>query len=266
MFDIFRKNPDALASAITGKQAGATLFVTAGMDGDEYAGIAAAFEVAEHYTDGNFSGRLIIVPIVNMAGFEAGCAENPTDHKYPKYCIPGRAWGSASERLVNHLVKTYAQHAHMWLDLHSGGRNELAIPCIWNDITGVAPVDARGEAFGNASGATAVVREQARRRSRSLATRGCTYALAESEDPSQHVSYVQVAMQTLEMVPKTIQHTPPRVFTATRELRAAIDGPWDPQEYESTMPPTELLLWHRLAGSMRKGDRLGEIAHSEQKS
>lgn len=250
----------------TSTHAGATLLVTAGMDGDEYAGIAAAFTVAEQYKDTNFSGRLIILPIVNSTGFEARLAENPVDGKFPKHCIPGRAWGSVSERLIHHITNTYARHADMWLDLHSGGLNELAIPCIWTDVTNTEKVDTRGRTFSSLSGATVAVHEQAGKRSRALAKLGCTYVLAESEEPAQHVSYVRTAMQTLHMLPGTPVRTPMRVFTKTRELRAAASGQWDPQEHAAHLPQNELLLWHRLASIVQKGDRLGEIAYDEQKS
>jgi predicted deacylase len=42
-----------------------TLLITAGIDGDEYAGIEVAYRLIDG-SDRPFAGRLLIIPIVNM--------------------------------------------------------------------------------------------------------------------------------------------------------------------------------------------------------
>ncbi|MCX6820164.1 MAG: succinylglutamate desuccinylase/aspartoacylase family protein [Candidatus Adlerbacteria bacterium] len=262
MFGFFsaRKKAESIIRAlpvadITGAKAGPTLLVTAGLDGDEYAGIEAAYAAAEKYSDGNFSGRLIILPLVNMPGFEAGVSHNPLDKKFPKYCIPGRAHGSPTERLMYYIVQTCARSAVLWLDLHSGARDEITTSCLWNDITGVPEVDARGELFTQHSGALAAVREHAGRRSKALAAYDCAYVLAESEDATQHMRYIERAMQQLGMLAGQPPTETIRIFTKTRDMYTLAEE----------IKTGEVLLWHKTAPSARKGERAGEIAYDELK-
>lgn len=263
MFDLFgaqkktRAAIDAMPVAdIAGEQNGPTLLVTAGMDGDEYTPIEAAYRAAELYRGGNFSGRLIILPIVNIPGFDARVSHNPLDGKFPKYCIPGNVHGSMTQRLMHHIVQTYARGAHMWLDLHSGAPDETALSCLWNDVTGVIDVDARGQAFTAASGVAAAVRGQAGPASHALAKHGCAYVLAESEDESEHRAYIERAMQTVQMLPGTSAPLLPKIFRKTRDMHSLTEE----------IGPGELVLWHKLYDSAKTGERVGEIAYDEQTS
>lgn len=253
MFGFFRTHLDLPVADISGRP-GKTLLVTAGMDGDEYAPIAAAFAAAEKYKEANFHGRLIILPIVNISGFEAGVSENPLDKKFPKYCIPGSRWGTSSERLMYHIVHTYARYADFWLDLHSGAQDEITQNCAWNALTGVADVDARGETFCTTSGLAAAVREPAGRAAKMLATFGCTYVLAESEDTHMHEQYIERAMQALGMVGGSPSTNPVRIFKKTRDIYTL-------DEYVHT---NEMVLWSKLHNAERTGARVGEIAYDEQ--
>jgi hypothetical protein len=238
---------------ITGSRPGPILLVTAGLDGDEYPSIAAAFAAAERYSSGDFAGRLIILPIVNTAGFDAGISQNPIDGKYPKYCIPGSIFGTSSQRLMRRIVQTYARHAALWLDLHSAAQGETVIPCLWNDITGAAEVDARGEAFTRSSGVTAAVREQGGHATRVLAKHGCTYVIAESEEEAQHSAYIERAMQTLGMISGSAPTQPPRIFRKTRDMKT----------FEETPSEGELVLWQKTTNPPGYKGRFGEIACEE---
>ncbi|MBY0473229.1 succinylglutamate desuccinylase/aspartoacylase family protein [Patescibacteria group bacterium] len=238
---------------ILGLKPGPTLLVTAGLDGDEYPPIAAAFEAAQRYKDGDFAGRLIILPIVNIAGFDAGTSKNPIDGKYPKYCIPGRLFGTSSDRLMRSVVKTYAQHSALWLDLHSAAQGETVIPCLWNNISGVASVDALGEAFTRVSGVIAAVREQGGRATCTLAKHGCTYVIAESEEEEQHAAYIEHALQVLGMIPDNSPTQPPRIFTKTRDMKT----------FEETPNEGELVLWQKTTNLPGHKGRFGEIAYEE---
>ncbi len=254
MFGPFRASPTPPLVDIHGRP-GTTLLITAGMDGDEYAPIAAAYEAAEKFRDGDFNGRLIIVPIVNIAGFEAHMSANPIDGKFPKYCIPGHAWGTSTERLIYTLVQTYARHAGLWLDLHSGAQNEIAIDCAWNDITSVEDIDARGTACITALGIDAAIREPAYRGLKTLARYGCAYVLAESEDEGTHAAYIERTMQTLGMLPGTPASRHTRTFSKTRPLRTF--------EEMHALQDGEVVVWHTIP---THGECRGAIAYDEQTS
>ncbi len=126
---------------IQGERPGKTFLVTAGIDGDEYTGIQAAYELIEVYRKRNFAGRLIVIPIVNVPGFEAGCSENPLDGQFPKSVFPGKENDSPTERLVDWLARSYVSESYVWFDLHSGALNERLNPFLWTYETGVASVD-----------------------------------------------------------------------------------------------------------------------------
>lgn len=116
---------------IEGDSQGKTLLITAGMDGDEYAGIEAAYRLIGEVERKKFKGKLIIIPIVNIPGFESLTSANPLDNKYPKLIFPGRKNGSPTERLIDWLATNYVYQADVWLDLHGGAIDEILDPYIY---------------------------------------------------------------------------------------------------------------------------------------
>lgn len=199
---------------VKGSRVGKTLLVTAGMDGDEYTGIEAAYALAEKYKGGNFAGQLVIVPVANVSAFWAEQSKNPDDQKYPKYIFPGNKHGSASEQLVHWLANDYVYQAHAWLDLHCGSLTETITPLLWTFKTGTS-VDETTKAFIAASGAPTVVYEPAESTDQSylLTPRGIMYALAESggrgerapADIARHIAWTESLMQVLGMLDATPQ-------------------------------------------------------------
>jgi len=103
------------------------VLITAGIDGDEYAGIEAAKHLILTY-QGNIP--LTIIPIVNLAGYLAKTSFNPLDGKYPKYIYPGSKFGSSSSKLKYQLSQ-YERGIDLWIDLHGGASDEHLKPFIW---------------------------------------------------------------------------------------------------------------------------------------
>jgi predicted deacylase len=243
---------------IAGNTPGATLFITAGLDGDEYVGIEAAYATAETYKDGDFCGRLIIVPIVNIPGFDAGTSSNPIDGKFPKYCIPGSLFGN-TPRMMRKLVKTYARYATLWLDLHSGATGETVIPHMWNAITEIKKVDAVSTMFCQNSGADIIVREHATAGIKKLGKQGCPYVLAESDEVAQHTEYIVRAMEQLGMLPRKLPPPArPRIFQKSMAFTAA-------NKHEVERMTGSIVLWQKIEPATTQDGRLGEIAYDEVK-
>lgn len=214
---------------IKGARAGKTLLVTAGMDGDEYAGMCAAFRLVETFQDKAFSGRLIVVPLINQPGYEAGLSENPIDHKFPKHIFPGRALGSASERLMHWLTTTFVSEANAWHDMHGGAHDEHLRPFLWVSKTRNATMDELTQNLLRTTSAQTVLQERAKffSKERQLAKRGCWFVLAESgelgeqkaEDIERHVRWVKETMAVLGMLdalPKNSDR-PPRIFSRVKQ-------------------------------------------------
>ena len=281
---------------IAGAAAGKTLLVTAGMDGDEYAGIEAAYQIIDQFAQGNFSGRIIVMPVVNIPGFEHESSYNPLDDRFPKNIFPGSSHGSTSEQLVHWLATTYAYHADAWIDLHGGSLTESIVPFIWTYATGVEAVDALTSAFHVASGAEVVVHEDAVWLSRAsrLAKRGCMYALVESGerggrdsvDINRHVGWVEALMREMGMSPKLADHSrtsSPTILRHTCLVEAPQSGIFRPAHTRTTVLKGEVLgtisnylqsttrdivaaqsgaiLWSKRTMAARKGDILYGIGY-----
>ena len=280
---------------IAGKAPGPTLLVTAGMDGDEYAGIEAAYAIIEKYKDGDFTGRLVVLPIVNIFGFEHESSHNPKDKKLPKLIPVGTTNGTSSEMLVHWLITTYASNAHAWIDLHGGALTEVVTPYVHCYTTGVVGSDTTTKNFHESLVNTLVLLTNAGRgsRARTLAQKGCTYILTESggrgevqkEDIEQHLLWVEALMQTLTMTPKQPASKPSQ--TVIRKIhyhvatRAGIFRPSLPVKHtvvmgdvmgaESTYQnnavknvvalQSGIVLWQKRTIAMRKGDILFAIGY-----
>lgn len=277
-----------------GKRSGATMLVTAGVDGDEYAGIDAAYALIDRHADGDFAGRLIIMPLVNVPGFHAECSLNPLDGKYPKLFSLGTEDGTATQRLM-HRVSAYAQGASAWIDLHGGSLTEALNPFLWTYRTGVPAVDAFSYALGSAVGTLPHVHETAGMGSKALrlAKQGCAYVINESgergsvrrADVDRHMSVVHHAMGILGMIPRHDVHVvgAPQSYSHVTYLQAPFDGIWrlhhishddvahgtligtyakmdgsDPRAVHA--PHAGKKLWWKETMSMRKGDTLCAIA------
>jgi predicted deacylase len=113
-----------------GQGEGESIVITAGIDGDEYAGIEAAYTLIEYFTKSKFVGKLVIIPILNIPGFEAGVSWNPLDNKYPKHIFPGKEKGSSSEKLMYWIDQNFLYDATFWIDVHSGATTEVLEPFI----------------------------------------------------------------------------------------------------------------------------------------
>lgn len=101
------------------------ILITAGMDGDEYAAIAAAKKLLTKKLK-----NVTIVPIVNTEGYKKGVSFNPLDYTFPKHVFPGKEMGNPTERLMYRLATEYIYKCNVWIDLHGGAKDEQLYPFI----------------------------------------------------------------------------------------------------------------------------------------
>lgn len=284
---------------MVGKLPGKTLVVTAGMDGDEYAGIAAAYEVIDRYADGNFAGRLVVIPMVNVPGFMAECSQNPIDGLFPKNLFPGRSNGSATERLVHWLKTTWFDGADCVFDCHGAAITEGLNPFLWLYRSGSLGADLI-DAVAQRSGAELIVQEQVGMgtKAHALAKHGCAYILAESGgagkalavDTSRHVRWIEATMAALGMIdaPEARENPQqPAVYRRVSYTVAPCDGIWSPEPFKGSIVESKQLLgtyetlrgtgktpmylrhggmrlWWKETMAMRKGDVLCAVAYDER--
>lgn len=234
---------------IQGRRSGKTLLVTAGMDGDEYAGIEAAGRLAEKFRATDFGGRLIIVPTVNLDGYRAHTSSNPLDRKFPKSIFPGRADGSDSERLVYWLSHEHVAAADAWIDLHGGASDEHLNPFLWLYKTGVPKVDKLNQAFiERSSSRLLLTRAGFFSKAKRLARLGKWYLMAEAGElglvdeaaVTQHLRWIELGMQTLRMirvvVDPAVTNTEMRIYSRLQKKQTL-----DPADRQH-------LLWWREGG------------------
>ena len=114
---------------INGAGEGPTLVVTAGVHAAEYASIAAALELGRSLDPARLSGRVIVVPVVDMPAFPArSIYVCPLDGKNPNRVFPGNAHGTASEQIADWLFRNVIKQATCYVDLHGGDLIEALVP------------------------------------------------------------------------------------------------------------------------------------------
>lgn len=117
---------------IEGKEPGKTLVATAGVHGCEYIGMEALRQLGQELEPENMSGRLILIPVVNEAGFYAGARQvNPSDGKNLNREFPGKEDGTVTQRIAKVLEQEIYPVADFLMDLHGGDVNEKATPFVY---------------------------------------------------------------------------------------------------------------------------------------
>jgi predicted deacylase len=280
---------------LVGTEEGKTLLVTAGMDGDEYAGVEAAFSLIKKYSVSSFHGKLIIIPIVNISGFLSETSYNPDDNKYPKHIFPGNPRGTPSEKLISWIFTTYAERADAWIDLHGGALGETLSPFLWCFKTGTSAIDVQTNAFCNAVDAHTIIIDETGLEPKTYFSkrRKAPFILAESgelgkrssEDIQRHISWTEALMSTLQMINRHESSTfasDKRYFRRVTEVSAPFDGictplisnsavskgdvlgtitSLDTQETRSLYAPVSgYTLWHKVGMGCRKGSVVFGIA------
>ena len=120
-FSVWKSHPDQPSQVL----------ITAGIDGDEFAAIDLSVSFIKSY-QGDIP--VTVIPVVNLAGYQAHTSYNPQDSRYPKHIFPGSRWGSSSSRLM-HEVSKYTIGVKLWIDLHCGATGETLIPFAWASHT-----------------------------------------------------------------------------------------------------------------------------------
>ena len=113
---------------LDGREPGPCLLVTAGVHGSEFCSIEAALRLMR-LDPAEIRGSLVVLPILNPQGFRArSIYVMPQDGKNLNRAFPGRADGTASERLAHWLVTAVYRQADAYLDLHGGDLDESLVP------------------------------------------------------------------------------------------------------------------------------------------
>lgn len=288
--DIGPRTIDIPVADFSGSAPGKTLLVTAGMDGDEYASIEAAYRLAEEFSVRDFRGRLVVIPIVNIMGFWNECSHNPIDGLFPKMRLLGKEKGSSTERLMHWLSTTYVGGADAWYDAHGGAITEGVTPLLWTQRTPrTAPLV---DALRDMRLADVFMDERAGLWSAAaiLGKSGCVYTIGESgsrgkraeEDIARHTRWMHGMMHALGMVDDAPAPVSQDVFTKVAYCMAPSEGIWRPLPTQREVtkgdvlgecvsidnrnrrivkaPATGVRMWWKETMALRSGDVLCAIA------
>lgn len=269
--------------------AGKTILITAGMDGDEYSGIEAAYALIDYFSKQKLTDRIIIIPVVNIPGFEKAVSWNPYDNKYPKHIFPGKEKGSATERLMFWLSENFLRDTDLWIDLHSGAATEALDPFVrvWKSKNTVD--QSIEKLLKKVKANTIIFDNQQRSFVSAIAKKKTAYILLESgelgqrksKDVKQHIDWVkQMLSQNNSRQARTIN-----VYENVSELVANNDGVWVPMFFGKNVKKgtvlgevrtldgkvlekvlakyTGVFLWRREAMSCKKGDDLYAYAYNK---
>ena len=239
------------------KESSQHILITAGIDGDEYAGIEAAYFLIDHFRKQPPSLSITILPLINIPGFYNGTSHNPLDGKYPKHIFPGSERGSASEQLL-YFVSTFLKKNTLWIDLHSGASTETLTPFIWATQTKNREIDRVSEdLLSHVETPLLVYDKYPTKKVSTLAKRGIPYLLLESGQRGereakairQHVAWVESLIETFKNRQST-QKTK-TVYTTVNEYVANHQGLWT--------------SYKKVGDSVEKGQLLGVISNTEKK-
>ena len=109
--------------------AGPTLLALAGNHGDEYEGQVALMKLARSLQPDHVSGRVIIIPALNLPAVLAGTRLSPIDGVNLNRAFPGKYNDSVTGLIAHFLTSVLFPLADIVMDIHSGGRSMEFFPC-----------------------------------------------------------------------------------------------------------------------------------------
>jgi hypothetical protein len=196
---------------INGAHEGPTMLVTAGVHAAEYASIAAALDLGRTLDPASLAGRVIVVPVLNVAGFGVRSIYiSPLDGKNLNRVFPGDASGTASEQVADWLFRNAIKQANHYIDLHGGDLTEALVPFTIVFKSGNAQVDNASLEMAKVFGINNLVRSETPGSAYAAATKaGVPSILAEAggqgiwppEDVARLRDGVNRVMRHLKMLP-----------------------------------------------------------------
>ena len=108
---------------------GPTVLVSAGVHGDEYAGIAAIRHFFSTQKLESIKGQLIIMPMTNYPAFCAVSRVSPLDNLNLNRIFPGDPAGTPTEQIASFIDQKILPRVDFVLDFHTGASKSDWIPC-----------------------------------------------------------------------------------------------------------------------------------------
>lgn len=107
---------------------GPTALLTGANHGDEYEGPIALQSLANTLKPEEITGRVIVLPMMNMPAFAAGTRCSPIDGANMNRSFPGKPDGTVTQKICDYIATQLVPQADIVLDFHSGGRTLDFLP------------------------------------------------------------------------------------------------------------------------------------------
>lgn len=107
---------------------GPTVLMTGASHGDELEGPILLSELARQLDPNELTGRVLIVPAMNVPALQAGRRLSPVDGKNLNRVFPGDPAGSLTERIAAAICRELVPLASVVLDIHAGGQSLDFLP------------------------------------------------------------------------------------------------------------------------------------------
>jgi predicted deacylase len=172
---------------LRGKKPGPVVVVTAAVHGDEINGTGILHELVFDSPPKLVAGTLVLVPVVNVFGFETQSRYMPDRRDLNRF-FPGSAAGSLTSRVAHTLFSEVIEQADFGIDLHTAAEGRTNFPNVRGDLR-VPGVRRLARAFGcelivHGGGPSGSLRREAVRA-------GCPTILLEAGEPSRMEPAVQ---------------------------------------------------------------------------
>lgn len=107
---------------------GPTIVFTGGNHGDEYEGPISLLKLANSLKPEDISGRVIILPAMNLPAVRAAKRVSPIDGVNMNRAFPGRRDGSVTQMICHYIATCILPEADVVVDIHAGGKTLDFVP------------------------------------------------------------------------------------------------------------------------------------------
>ncbi len=125
---------------------GPNVFVSAAVHGDEINGTGAIRELIIHEPFALRRGTMILIPVVNVLGFERHARYLP-DRRDLNRCFPGSTTGSMASRMARVIMDELVTRCQYGIDLHTAAVRRTNFPNVRADMSDTE-VARMAKAFG----------------------------------------------------------------------------------------------------------------------
>ena len=112
----------------TGSMAGKTIFISAGVHGDEINGIEILQRFMDNLDVSMLAGTIIFLPLINVSGFRAKDRYVQYDGKDLNRCFPGDDKGTVSEQMAHTIFTEVVSRCDFGVDIHDSGKGSVLLP------------------------------------------------------------------------------------------------------------------------------------------